>query len=111
MNRSGGIKVIASAKLGGKITLEALFCFPALRFGAFSPHRETRYCGAPKPGKEEQKSYDYRSAIFIIHRVNPSFCVHPLMRKIWREVTQKMAAQFETWAFPQGLKRASKLWS
>jgi len=24
------------------------------------------------------------------------------MRKIWREVTQKMAAQFETWAFPQG---------
>ena len=101
MNRSGGIKVIASAKLGGKITLEALFCFPALRFGAFSPHRETRYCGAPKPGKEEQKSYDYRSAILIIHRVNPSICVHPLMRKIWREVTQKMAAQFETWAFPK----------
>jgi hypothetical protein len=77
MNRSCGTKVIASAKLGGKITLAALFCFPLLRFGAFSPHRETRYCGAPKPGKEEQKSYDYCSAVLIIHGVNPSFLCSP----------------------------------
>jgi hypothetical protein len=103
MNRSGGIKVIASAKLGGKITLEALLCFPALRFGAFSPYRETRYCGAPKPGKEKQKSYDYRSAILIVHRFEsfPSVFT-PVMRRIWREVTRKMAAQSETWAFAKG---------
>ena len=103
MNRSGGIKVIASAKLGGKVTLEAFFCFPALRFGAFSPYGETRYCSPPKPGKEKQKSYDYCSAILIVHTFQSFLCVFtPVMRKIWREVTQKMAAQFETWAFPQG---------
>jgi hypothetical protein len=82
MTRSGGIKVIASAKLLRKITLEALFCFPALRFDVFSPYRDTRYCGAPKPGKEKQKSYDYRSAILIVHRFQSFLSVvTPVMRK------------------------------
>ena len=98
---SGGSNVTIAPRLRGKLTSEVLFCFPGLRFDVFSPYRDGRYRSAPKPGKEKQKSYDYRSAILIIHRVNPSFCVHPLMRKIWREVTQKMAAQFETWAFPK----------
>jgi len=100
MKRSGGIRIIGSAKLRGKVTLEALFCFPALRFDAFSPYRDSRNCCAPKPGKEKQKSYDYCSAILIVHRfpILP-FCVHLVMRKISREVTRKIAAQFETWAF------------
>jgi len=73
MKRSDGIKIIASAKLRGKVTSEALLCFPALRFDAFSPNRDSRYCAAPKPGKEKQKSYNYRSAIVIVHSFNPSF--------------------------------------
>ena len=60
---------------------EALFYFPALRFNVFSPYRESRYCGAPKPGEEKQKSYDYRSAILMVHRFrslfvrSPRYCV------------------------------------
>lgn len=51
-----------------KFGSEILFCFPALRFDAFSPYRDSECCGAPKPGKEKHKSYDYRSAILIVHR-------------------------------------------
>ena len=69
MKRSDGTKILASAKLRRKITLEALFCFPALRFDAFPPYRDSRNCCAAKPGKEKQKSYDYRSAILIVHRL------------------------------------------
>jgi hypothetical protein len=91
MKRNGGTKVIASAKLGGKVTLEAFFCFPALRFDAFSPYRDSRNCCAPKPGKEKQKSDDYRSAILIIHRFESFLSVFtPVMRKISGEVTRKV---------------------
>jgi hypothetical protein len=57
---------------------------------AFSPYRDTRYCCAPKPGKEKQKSYDYRSAILMVHRFRFFLSVFtPVLRKIWREVTRK----------------------
>ena len=72
----GAIKVTANATLRGKVTLEALFCFPAMRLDAFSPYRDSGYCGAPEPGKEKQKSYNYRSAILIVHRSIFIFCVH-----------------------------------
>src|SRR4029077_9479455 len=75
----------------GKLTSEALFCFPALRFDVFSPNRDSRYCGAPKPGEEKQKSYDYCSAILMVHRFRSFLSVFtPVMRKIWREVTRKV---------------------
>ena len=74
-----------------KLASEVLFCFPALRFDAFSPYRDSRYCGAPKPGKEKQKSYHYRSAILMVHRFRSFLSVFtPVMRKIWREVTRKV---------------------
>ena len=72
--------------------LEALFCFPALRFDVFSPYRDSRYCSAPKPGKEKEKSYDYCSAILMVHSFNSFLSVFtPVLRKIRREVTRKMA--------------------
>jgi hypothetical protein len=46
---------------------EGLFCFPALRFDVFSPQRDGRYRGAPKPWKEKQKGYNYCSAILMVH--------------------------------------------
>lgn len=76
--------------------MEALFCFPALRFDALSPYRDSAYCGASKPGKEKQKSDDDRSAILIIHKFKSFLSVFtPVMRNIWREVTPKMAKTFE----------------
>ena len=71
-----------------KLASEVVFCFPALRFDAFSPYRDSRYCCAPKPGKEKQKSYHYRSGILMVHSF--PFCVYPVLRKIWREVTRKV---------------------
>jgi len=62
--------VKAVARLRGKVILQTLFCFPALRFDVFSPYRDSRYCSAPKPGKEKQKSYDYCSAILMVHSFN-----------------------------------------
>ena len=56
-----------------KLNSEVVSCFPVLRFDAFSPYRDGRYYGAPKPGKEKQKSYDYRSGILIVHRFRSSF--------------------------------------
>jgi hypothetical protein len=68
----------AGARRPRKLASEVVFCFPALRFDAFSPYRDSRYCSAPKPGKEKQKSYDYRSAILMVHRFRSFlFCVHP----------------------------------
>jgi hypothetical protein len=49
------------------LALKVLFRFPALRFGVFSPYRDGRHCSTPKPGKEKQKSHDYRSAILMVH--------------------------------------------
>jgi hypothetical protein len=84
------------ASLRGDLPSEVLFCFPALRFDVFSPYRDGRYCSAPKPGKEKQKSYDYRSAILMVHRFRSFLSVFvQVLRKIWREVTRKMAAHFE----------------
>jgi hypothetical protein len=81
---------------------EVLFCFPALRFEVFSPYRSSRYCGAPKPGKEKHKGYDYRSAILIVHGFQSFLSVFTsLVRNICREVTRKMAAQFEAWRLQQ----------
>ena len=74
-----------------KLASEVVFCFPALRFDVFSPYRDSRYCGAPKPGKEKQKSYDYRSGILMVHRFRSFLSVFtPVLRKIWREVTRKV---------------------
>jgi hypothetical protein len=74
-----------------KFRSEILFCFPVLRFDAFSPYRDSRYSHAPKPGKEKQKSYNYRSAILMVHRFRSFLSVFtPVLRKIWREVTRKM---------------------
>jgi hypothetical protein len=56
---------------------EVLFCFPALHFDVFSPQRDGRYRGAPKPWKEKQKSYDHRSAVLMVHNFSIlPFCVH-----------------------------------
>jgi hypothetical protein len=88
----------ASAETRGprKLRSEVLFSFPALRFDAFSPYRNSRYCGAPKPGKEKHKSYNYRSAILMVHRFRSFLSVFtPVLRKIWREVTRKLTAHFE----------------
>jgi hypothetical protein len=75
---------------------EVLFSFPALRFDVFSPYRSSRYCGAPKPGKEKHKSYYYRSGILMVHGFRSFLSVFThVLRKIWREVTQKIAAEFE----------------
>ena len=74
-----------------KLASEVVFCFPALRFDAFSPYRNSRYCCAPKPGKEKQKSYNYRSAILMVHRFRSSLSLFTtVLRKIWREVTRKV---------------------
>ena len=98
------------AKLRGKVTLEALFCFPALRFDAFPPNRDSRNCCAPKPGKEKQKSYDYRSAILITHKFESFHSgFTPVMRRIWREVTRKMAARAETWPTPRSARARGTL--
>ena len=82
---------IRKARLRGKLVSDVLFCFPALRCHVLSPCRSSRCCGAPKPGKEKQKSYDYRSAILMVHRFRSFLSVFtPVLRKIWREVTRKM---------------------
>ena len=51
-----------------KLKSEVVSRFPALRFDVVSPYRDSRYYGAPKPGKEKQKGYNYCSAILIVHR-------------------------------------------
>ena len=74
-----------------KLTSEVVFCFPALRFDVLSPYRDSRYCPASKPGKEKKKSYNYCSAVLMIHRFRSSLCLFtPVLRKIWREVTRKV---------------------
>jgi hypothetical protein len=59
------------------VILEALFCFPVVRFDVLSPDRDGRYCSAPKPGKEKQKSYNYGSAIVMVHSFDPFFLCSP----------------------------------
>jgi len=94
---SGGSNVTIAPRLRGKLTSEVLFCFPGLRFDVFSPYRDGRYRSAPKPGKEKQKSYDYRSAILIVHGFRSFLSVFTqVLRKIRRKVTRKLAAQFRT---------------
>jgi hypothetical protein len=68
---------IPDSEVTGKVFSEVLFSFPALCFDAFSPDRSSRYCGAPKPGKEKDKRYDYRSAILIAHMFESFLCVFP----------------------------------
>ena len=85
-----------------KLNSEVVSRFPALRFNAVSPYRDSRYYGAPKPGKEKQKSYNYCSAILIVHRLRSFLSVFTsVLRKIRREVTRKIAAQFEAWRLRQ----------
>jgi hypothetical protein len=75
---------------------QVLFCFPTLGFHVFSPYRDGRYCSASKPGNEKQKSYNYCSAVLMVHRFRSFLSVFTqVMRKIRREVTRKLAAQFE----------------
>jgi hypothetical protein len=92
-----------------KFRSEFFFCFPALRFDVFPPYSNSRYCGAPKPGKEKHKSRNYRSAILMVHRFRSFLSVlTPVLRNIWREVTRKMAAQFEALAPSPKLGRPSE---
>ena len=85
---------IRKARLRGKLVSDVLFCFPALRCHVFSPCRSSRCCGAPKPGKEKHKSYDYRSAILMVHgyqsfrSVFTPYCVIfvATLRGKWQEV-------------------------
>ena len=92
-----------------KLRSEVLFFFPALRFDVFSPYRHSRHCGAPQPGKEKHKSYNYRSAILMVHRFRSFLSVFtPVLRKIWREVTRKMAAHFEALSPSPRLGRAGE---
>ena len=95
-----------------KLASEVVFCFPALRFDAFSPYRDSRYCCAPKPGKEKHKSYHYRSGILMVHRFRSFLSVFtPVMRKIWREVTRNLADQFEALgAFAKRCHRCKNSW-
>ena len=67
----------AGASLRGDLASVVLFCFPALRFDVFSPYRDSRYCGAAERGKEKQKSYNYCSAILMVHIFDPSFLCSP----------------------------------
>ena len=68
-----------------------------MRFDVFSPYRSSRYCGAPKPGKEKHKSDDYRSAILIVHGFRSFLSVFTsVLRKIWREVTRKSWQELRT---------------
>jgi len=83
-----------------KLSSKVFFWLCTMCFQVVPPYRDSRQRSAPKPGKEKQKSYDYRSAILMIHRFQSfPFVFIPLMRKIWREVTRKIAAKFETWAY------------
>ena len=71
------------ARLRESLASEVLFCFPALRFDVFSPQRDGRYRGAPKPWKEKQKGYNYCSAIWRFSLVaedcaGPVSCVRDL---------------------------------
>ena len=85
--------VSAGTRAARKLTSDVLFCFPGLRFDVFSPCRDGRYCSAPKPGKEKQKSYNYCFAILMVHRFESFLSVFTqVMRKMRREVTRKMAA-------------------
>jgi hypothetical protein len=67
----------AGESLRGNLASEVLFCFAGLRFQVFSPYRDGRYCGAPKPGKEKQKSYNYCCAILMVHSFDPSSLCSP----------------------------------
>jgi len=110
------IQIQKYAKLGyvsGTRTLRKLNSevgsrFPALRFNAVSPYRDSRYYGAPKPGKEKQKSYNYCSAILIVHRLRSFLSVFTsVLRKIRREVTRKSLPSLKHGAFAK-IRRARK---
>ncbi|PYI81377.1 MAG: hypothetical protein DMF05_03200 [Verrucomicrobia bacterium] len=61
-----------------------------MRFDVFSPQRDGRYRGAPKPWKEKQKSYNYCSAVLMIHNFQSFLSVFTeVVRKILGEVTKK----------------------
>ena len=90
-----------------KLSSEILFRFSAMCFTVFSPHRDCRYCNAPKPGKEKQKSYDYRSAILIVHGFRSFLSVFTqVLRKRGREVTRKIEVQLV--ALPPSAKRGGQ---
>jgi hypothetical protein len=67
----------ADGSLRGDLASEVLFCFPASRFDVVSPYRDGRYRCAANPGKEKQKSYDYRSVVLMVHRFRSSFVCSP----------------------------------
>ena len=87
------------ARLRGKLVSDVLFCFPALRCHVFSPCRSSRCCGAPKPGKEKHKSYDYGCAILMVHgfqsflSVFTPYCVIFVarLRGKWQELMKRRA--------------------
>jgi hypothetical protein len=75
---------------------QVLFCFPTLGVHVLSPYRDGRCCSASEPRKEKQKSYNYCSAVLMVHRFRSFLSVFTqLMRKIRHEVTRKLAAKFE----------------
>jgi hypothetical protein len=66
-------------------------------------YRDGRYCSAPKPGKEKQKSYNYCSAVLMVHRFRSFLSVFTqVMRKIRREVRRKLAASLKHCCLRQG---------
>jgi hypothetical protein len=75
--RRSSLTVSAGTRATRKLTSDVLFCFPGLRFDVFSPYRDGRYRSAPKPGKEKQKTYNYRSAVLMVHRFRSSFVCSP----------------------------------
>jgi hypothetical protein len=50
-----------------KLSLEVLFWLPTVCFQVIPPYRDSRHRSPPEPGKEKQKSNEYRSAILIVH--------------------------------------------
>ena len=78
------------------LSSEGLFRLSAMHFAVFSPDCDGGDCSAPKPGKKEQKSYDYCAGILMVHGFNPSILVFTcVLRRIGLEVTRKIVAGFK----------------
>jgi hypothetical protein len=72
-----GCGTVSQAQSAMQSAMRNLFCFLGLGLRACSPYRHRRDCGAPQPGKQKQKRYDYGCAVVIVHRFPFSFlCTH-----------------------------------
>ena len=75
--RAAEVIQIGQREVTWKLASQVLLRLPAVGFQVFPPYRDSRQCSASKPGKEKEASYDYRSAILIIHKFLPSFLCSP----------------------------------